>query len=124
MPDDPPDPLDDIATSALKDALERRGYVVVKEKSYKAAQRRQGIAESRRYWAEKEKESAERWAYDCLTEERRLRDRLNEIIHLATQHGMTTEDLVAFNDKLGLRATVLPQVPGLDAVTHEIAAHP
>lgn len=113
-----------VSLDALKDELTKRGYVVIREKSYKAAQRRQGIAESRRYWAEKQKESAEQWAHDCLKEERRLRDRLNEIIHLATQHGMTTEDLVAFNDKLGLRATVLPQVPGLEAVTHEIAAHP
>lgn len=115
--------LSDITTSDLRAELERRGYVSLTEKSYKAAQRRQGIAQSRRYWAEKQKESAEQWAHDCLKEERRLRDRLNEIIHLATQHGMTTEDLVAFNEKLDLRA-VLPDVPGIEQITHVIKEHP
>lgn len=90
-----------VSFSALKDELEKRGYVVIRAKSYKAAQRRQQVAESRCDWAEREKESAEHWAQNCLKEERRLRERLNEVIHLATQYGMTTEDLVAFNEKLG-----------------------
>jgi len=122
-----PDPLDDISTAALRAALERRGYVTLTAKSYKAAQRRQGIAQSRMAWAEREAESARSWAYDCLAEERRLHARLNEIIALATQHGMTTEDLVRFNEQLGLRGalpptTVVPELPG--AVTHRIPEQP
>jgi hypothetical protein len=109
--------LTGVSLDALKDELEKRGYVLIREKSYKAAQRRQGIAASQRDWAEREKESAERWAHNCLKEERRLRERLNEIIHLATLHGMTTDDLIAFNEKLG--KPTKPEPPRLALVTDD-----
>jgi hypothetical protein len=75
------------------EALEAGGYTVIKTKSYKAAQRRQDGAEMLAVWAERDAESARKWARDCLTEERRLRDRCQFLASLAIAHGATLEDL-------------------------------
>lgn len=91
----------DYTDAELKTELESRGYVIVRASSYRAAQRRQQLAQNAWEWEKDRREGAERWARDSLQEERRLRDRLNEIIHLATLHGMTTDDLREFNRALG-----------------------
>jgi len=69
------------------------GYVVLKEKSYRQAQERQRVAEALKQAAERNRKDAYRWAESCLTEERRLSDRLTFVYGVAQQHGATTEEL-------------------------------
>lgn len=76
-----------------KELLEAAGFVVLREKSYRQAQERQRIAECRREGAEEARAAAMAWARDCLTEERRLRDRLTFVYGIAQAHGATTEEL-------------------------------
>lgn len=78
--------------SALDDALalvKANGYVVLKEKSYRQAQERQRIAECLRAAEQDRREGAERWARDCCTEERRIRERLTFVYGVARAHGAT-----------------------------------
>lgn len=80
----------------LDEALEvvkAAGYVVLKEKSYRAAQRRQDVAEARLGYAEEERERYREWASDCHREECRLRDRLTFVYGVAQKMGATREDL-------------------------------
>lgn len=69
------------------------GYVVIKAKSYRAAQERQRIAEALKEAAERQIASTERWARDCCQEERRIRDRLTFVYGVAQAFGATTGDL-------------------------------
>lgn len=74
-------------------ALEARGYVVLKAKSYRAAQERQRIAECRRESAEEYQQLTRLWAVNCLEEERRLMKRCEWLYGLAARHGATDEEL-------------------------------
>lgn len=76
-----------------KDTLRSAGYVVLKEKSYRQAQERQRRAECYQDAAEQARDSASAWARDCLTEERRLRDRLLFVYGVARAKGATVEEL-------------------------------
>lgn len=81
---------------SLEDAralLEANGFVVLREKSYRQAQERQRVAEAYRAAEEQAAEHARAWARDCLTEERRLRDRLTFVYGVAQAHGATVEEL-------------------------------
>lgn len=73
--------------------LEASGFVVLREKSYRQAQERQRVAEALRASAEQEAGHARQWARDCLTEERRLRDRITHVYGIAQAHGATVEEL-------------------------------
>lgn len=81
------------AVERAKATLERLGYVVLKEKSYRQAQERQRVAECYRRAAEDAAEHAQAWARDCLTEERRLRDRITFIYGVARSRGATDDEL-------------------------------
>jgi hypothetical protein len=87
------------------------GYVALKEKSYRAAQNRQRIAEREKEYAESIAASSDRWARESLAEERRIRDRLTFVWGIATAHGATVEELggntgLADSDAPWLRRTV------------------
>lgn len=73
--------------------LRASGRVVLREKSYRQAQERQRIAEALRQAAEEDAERARAWARDCLTEERRLRERLTFVYGVAQAHGATVDEL-------------------------------
>lgn len=75
------------------DDLAAAGYVVVRAKSYRQAQERQRVAECQRRAAEEARDSATAWARDCLTEERRLRDRITHVYGVARAHGATLVEL-------------------------------
>ena len=74
-------------------ALEAEGYVVVKAKSYRAAQERQRIAEARMRDALDRVESIDAWAQSVCVEERRVRERLTFVYGVARAHGATVEEL-------------------------------
>jgi hypothetical protein len=73
--------------------LERAGYIVLKAKSYRAAQERQRIAECLKRAAEEDAAGCRVWAVDCRKEERRLADRLTFVYGVAMAHGATVEEL-------------------------------
>lgn len=73
--------------------VEAAGFVVLRQKSYRAAQERQRRAEVYRECAEESKERAYAWARDCLAEERRLRERLTFVYGVAQKFGATAADL-------------------------------
>ena len=74
-------------------ALEAEGYVVVKAKSYRNAQERQRIAESRVRDALDRVRSIDAWAQGVCVEERRVRDRLTFVYGVARAHGASVEEL-------------------------------
>lgn len=81
---------------AVKDArvlLEANGFTVLREKSYRQAIERQRVAEAYLVAEEEAAEHARTWARDCLTEERRLRERITFIYGVAQAHGATVEEL-------------------------------
>jgi hypothetical protein len=88
---------DDLGRSQVhagyREILERAGYVVIKAKSYRAAQERQRIAECQMRCAEEDATHARAWAINCLDEERRLGDRLTFVYGVARAHGATIEEL-------------------------------
>lgn len=69
------------------------GYVAVRAKSYQRAQERQRVAEALLAAEVSHQASTERWARDCLTEERRLGARLTYVYGVAIAHGATHEEL-------------------------------
>lgn len=81
------------AIAVAKRILTDAGFVVLREKSYRQAQERQRIAECRVACEIEAAEVARSWARDCLTEERRLRDRLTFVYGVAQAHGATAEEL-------------------------------
>lgn len=76
-----------------KALLERNGFVVLREKSYRQAQERQRVAEALRQMERENAEHSRKWAVNCLDEERRLRDRCTYLYGLAARHGATDEEL-------------------------------
>ena len=81
------------AVDRAKATLEALGYVVIKAKSYRAAQERQRISECMRVMAKEDAEHARAWAINCLDEERRLCDRLTFVYGVARANGATIEEL-------------------------------
>src|SRR6266702_3398347 len=69
------------------------GHVAIREKSYRAAQERQRLAQARADWELDRREGAEKWARDCCDEERRIRERLTFVYGVARAHGATVEAL-------------------------------
>jgi hypothetical protein len=84
---------DDEAVEDARALLKQAGYVVLKEKSYRQAQERQRVAECYKESEIRAAESARAWAHDCLTEERRLRDRCTFLYGAARAAGCTVEEL-------------------------------
>lgn len=84
--------MNDVLAEALG-LVKAAGYVVLKEKSYRAAQERQRIAAVRQQCAEEHTASARAWARDSIAEERRLAARLTFVYGVAMKHGATTEEL-------------------------------
>jgi len=76
-----------------KALLEAEGYVVLRAKSYQQAQARQASHQREVEWADRRVEMAERWARDCLAEERRLGARCTFLYGEATRLGATAEQL-------------------------------
>lgn len=76
-----------------KTTLELHGYTVQKTTSYRRAQERQRIAQNLAEWETERREHAERWARDCLAQERRYIDRLNHVYAVARAHGATDDEL-------------------------------
>lgn len=93
------------AEQAAIDLLAAAGYAVVRRKTLENLHQKVRDAEWQVRMATEEAASARRWAENSLTEERRLHDRLNEIVAFAYEHGATIEGLVRFNDRL---ATATP----------------
>lgn len=76
-----------------KTYLKDHGYVALREKSYKAAQRRQEQAQSDLLWVERQLASEHAWALDGHNEAQRLRDRLTFVYGVAKAKGATDEEL-------------------------------
>lgn len=76
-----------------KELLARAGFVVLREKSYRQAQTRQAIAESRADWETSRRADTDRWAREALAEGDRLRDRLTFVYGEARARGASVEDL-------------------------------
>lgn len=81
------------AIDEAKALLRASGYVVLREASHRHAQRERLITQARADWEIQRAQSVERWALDCLHEERRLRDRLTFVYGVAVAHGATLDDL-------------------------------
>lgn len=77
----------------LVEIVKANGYAVVKAPSHRRAQERQRIAEARAEYAAQDADKTRAWAVDCLTEERRLRDRLTFVYGVARARGATIEEL-------------------------------
>jgi hypothetical protein len=78
----------------VKAELAAMGYVVLKEKSYRAAQERQRIARIMQEDAEQRVADLDRWArVDLIPAERHMRSRLNFVYGIAVAHGATPEEL-------------------------------
>jgi hypothetical protein len=77
----------------IRERLATDGWTVLRERSYRAAQQRQAIAESLLIAAKEDVESTRSWALNCLEEERRLRRRLEFVYGVARAHGATVEEL-------------------------------
>lgn len=99
----------------MKRDLAALGYVVLKEKSYRAAQERQRRAEAHMLHADDDAECARRWARDCLAEERRMRDRLTFVYGVAKAHGATTEELHGCEQCKSYADTIAETTARLDA---------
>jgi hypothetical protein len=81
------------AAARALDHLESAGYIILRERSYRQAQTEHAIRRSQVAWAEREAEHAERWARDCLAQERRAGDRCTFLYGLAASLGATREQL-------------------------------
>jgi len=87
------DAPDEYAIKSAKAILDQAGYVVIKAKSYRAAQERQRIAEALMHYAEEDAKNNRAWAVNCLDDSRLVRDRLTFVYGVARAHGATVEDL-------------------------------
>lgn len=76
-----------------KKALEADGYVVLRAKSYRAAQERQHIAQALLKSQEEHNEHTRAWAQEAFKEERRLVERCTYLYGLAARHGATDDEL-------------------------------
>lgn len=85
--------MDDCELHDYKTVLREEGYTVLRTKSYLAAQERQRRADCQRDAAEHRADGYRVWAINCLTEERRLRDRCTFLYGAARAHGATVDEL-------------------------------
>lgn len=86
------EPEPDIA--AAKTLLAQHGYVVLKTKSYRAAQERQRVAEALYQAAEQYRQSTQCWAETTLHNEiRELQARCTFLYGMARAHGATVDEL-------------------------------
>jgi hypothetical protein len=89
-----PDAMVKARLDAAKTLLTQHGYVVLKAKSYRAAQQRQHIAEAIAKYADDQQESTRRWAQTTLHNEiRELMARCTFLYGTARAHGATVEEL-------------------------------
>lgn len=102
--------MNDEAIAVAKRILTDAGFVVLREKSYRQAQERQRIAQVRAECADSRCVHAEMWAENCLTEERRLADRLTFVYGVAQAHGATTGELRGSSQVTGSRDVVAGEV--------------
>jgi hypothetical protein len=82
-----------MSVDEAKQLLAEAGYVVLREKSYRAAQERQRIAQCMEEMERDRREGVEKWARDCCQEERRIRDRLTFVYGVARAFGASVADL-------------------------------
>lgn len=82
-----------MTVEAAKALCEEHGYVVIKAKSYRAAQERQRIAQIRLEDSQERVASIDAWARAGYDELRRLRDRLTFVYGVARAFGASVEDL-------------------------------
>jgi hypothetical protein len=83
------------AVAQARALLESSGYVVVTEKSYRAAQERQRIAKVMQESAERYEGGMREWLErDVFPWERHLVERVNHLAGLASRLGATAEDFV------------------------------
>lgn len=94
LPDDDPSPGALITIDAAKALLKLNDYVVLKAKSYLAAQRRQAVAQAEARFADDERKSTERWAQTTLHNEiRDLEARCTFLYGVARARGASAEEL-------------------------------
>lgn len=77
-----------------KTLLESVGYVVLKEKSYRAAQERQHLAQAEVNYAYQRIADTREWANKAYDEQRRLADRITFVYGEARAAGVPREKLV------------------------------
>lgn len=82
------------------DLLRLAGYTVVRQRTYSDLLERVRVAECYRDMEIDRRKSAEAWAIRECDEQRRLTDRLNEVIGFAYEHGATYDDLARFNRRI------------------------
>lgn len=90
----------DTDVAAARAILEASGHVVLKDRSHRHLLGRIHVAESQRDAAVETAASTERWAHRLFDEQRRLSDRVNDIVAFAYEHGATIEDLIEFNARI------------------------
>ena len=83
----------DAFAGAVLAGLADGGWEVLRAASVRSARLRQGRAESRAEYAERDAEHSQRWARDCLAQERALRDRLDFVYGAAVRAGASAADL-------------------------------
>jgi hypothetical protein len=86
-----------VPTDRAKAMLESRGYVVLREKSYRQAQERQRVAEALRKLEEEHNVHTREWAHRAFDEMRRLSDRCTYLYGLAARHGATESELAQYD---------------------------
>lgn len=77
----------------VKKALEADGYVVLRARSYRAAQERQHIAEALLRSQEEHNVHTRAWAHKAFDEERRLSNWCTYLYGLAARLGATEDEL-------------------------------
>lgn len=82
---------------AAIDLLAARGYTVLRTKSYQHLLNRAQLAERQVAWEKENNASIHAWADRLGDDVRRLRDRCDDLVAFAYEHGATFEDLKAFN---------------------------
>lgn len=82
---------------AAIDALTLAGYAVVRQGTYDNLRKRIDQMEWEREWRDRDMEHSRRWAEKCRKEERRIMDRLNDVVAAAAAQGVSIQ---AINDAL------------------------
>ena len=98
--------------AAARASLEAAGYVVLKAKSYRAAQERQRLALAQAEWAERDEAENRAWLErDVFPWERHLVQRLQHIAALAGSLGATAEQMVGPPCTCGMSGCAEPVKP-------------
>lgn len=83
-----------VTVEQAKLILEANGYVVLKQKSYENAQRRQWVDRALRASAEEDRDRQREWMErDVFPWKRHLMNRVTHLGNLAVRLGATTEDM-------------------------------